>query len=126
LLRRSEPPITQTIDTLVLFRTSRWPVAATNHAKGIALFGNKQEPQMFKVALTLAVLFTAAFVVSSPSIARNVQVGRVPMPNCPGGCIKRNVGQGDTIDGIPWGGHPGDGSWGIVNNNLPGKGPYGN
>jgi hypothetical protein len=36
------------------------------------------------------------------------------------------VGAGDTIDGIPWGGSPGDGSWGIVNNNLPGGGPWGN
>jgi len=36
------------------------------------------------------------------------------------------VGGGDTIDGIPWGGSPGDGSWGIVNNNLPGGGPWGN
>jgi hypothetical protein len=36
------------------------------------------------------------------------------------------VGGGDTIDGIPWGGQPGDGSWGIVNNNLPGGGPWGN
>jgi hypothetical protein len=56
----------------------------------------------------------------------------IPMPNCPGGCFKKNVGEGDTIDGIPWGGHPGngyqpgDGTWGTVNNNLPGKGPYGN
>jgi hypothetical protein len=63
---------------------------------------------------------------------RNVQVGRVPMPNCPGGCIKKNVGEGDTIDGIPWGGQPGngyqpgDGSWGTVNNGLPGKGSMGN
>ncbi len=32
----------------------------------------------------------------------------------------------DTIDTIPWGGHPGDGSWGTVNNNLPGGGPWGN
>jgi hypothetical protein len=36
------------------------------------------------------------------------------------------VGGGDTIDGIPWGGAPGDGSWGVVNNNLPGGGPWGN
>jgi hypothetical protein len=36
------------------------------------------------------------------------------------------VGGGDTIDGIPWGGAPGDGSWGTVNNNLPGGGPWGN
>src|ERR1019366_612201 len=42
-----------------------------------------------------------------PSVV--VQVGRVPMPNCPGGCIKKNVGKGDTIDGIPWGGNPGNG-----------------
>jgi hypothetical protein len=62
-----------------------------------------------------------------------VQVGRVPMPSCPGGCIRKNVGQGDTIDGIPWGGQPvgtpaapGDGSWQTNNSNLPGKGPYGN
>jgi hypothetical protein len=37
-----------------------------------------------------------------------------------------SVGGGDTIDGIPWGGQPGDGSWGVVNNNLPGNGPWGN
>ena len=36
------------------------------------------------------------------------------------------VGGGDTIDTIPWGGSPGDGSWGVVNNNLPGGGPWGN
>ena len=36
------------------------------------------------------------------------------------------VGQGDTIDGIPWGGKPGDGSWGTVNGNLPGAGNWGN
>ena len=29
------------------------------------------------------------------------------------------LGQGE-VDGIPWGGAPGDGSWGTVNNNLPG------
>ena len=28
------------------------------------------------------------------------------------------LGAGE-VDGIPWGGKPGDGSWGIVNNNLP-------
>jgi hypothetical protein len=36
------------------------------------------------------------------------------------------VGQGDTIDGIPWGGSAGDGSWGTVNGNLPGAGNWGN
>ncbi|HEY7842327.1 MAG TPA: hypothetical protein VID30_01445 [Bradyrhizobium sp.] len=36
------------------------------------------------------------------------------------------VGGGDTIDGIPWGGHSGDGSWGYVNNALPGAGNWGN
>lgn len=36
------------------------------------------------------------------------------------------VGQGDTIDGIPWGGKAGDGSWGTVNGNLPGAGEWGN
>jgi hypothetical protein len=36
------------------------------------------------------------------------------------------VGGGDTIDGIPWGGHPGDGSWGVVNGNFPGAGNWGN
>jgi hypothetical protein len=36
------------------------------------------------------------------------------------------VGGGDTIDGIPWGGKPGDGSWGTVNGNLPGAGNWGN
>jgi hypothetical protein len=36
------------------------------------------------------------------------------------------LGQGDTIDGIPWGGKPGDGSWQTVNGNLPGQGPWGN
>jgi hypothetical protein len=44
-----------------------------------------------------------------------VQIGRVPMPNCPGGCIRKNVGQGDTIDRDM-----------DVNSNLPGKGAYGN
>ncbi|GGI34339.1 hypothetical protein [Bradyrhizobium guangdongense] len=34
------------------------------------------------------------------------------------------VGQGDTIDGIPWGG--GEGSWGTFNGNLPGAGNWGN
>jgi hypothetical protein len=37
-----------------------------------------------------------------------------------------SVGGGDTIDGIPWGGVPGDGSWQTVNGNLPGGGPWGN
>ena len=36
------------------------------------------------------------------------------------------VGQGDTIDGIPWGGQSGDGSWQTVNGNLPGAGNWGN
>jgi hypothetical protein len=36
------------------------------------------------------------------------------------------VGGGDTIDGIPWGGTSGDGSWGVVNGNLPGAGNWGN
>ncbi len=36
------------------------------------------------------------------------------------------VGQGDTIDGIPWGGTSGDGSWGTFNGNLPGAGNWGN
>jgi hypothetical protein len=49
-------------------------------------------------------------------------ITRVPVPAGP----SKYVGQGDTIDTIPWGGHPGDGSWGIVNNNLPGLGPMGN
>jgi hypothetical protein len=48
--------------------------------------------------------------------------------------IAGSVGAGDTIDGTPWGGqpgngnplHPGDGSWGDANNNLPGGGPWGN
>jgi hypothetical protein len=110
---------------------------------------------MFKAALSLAALFTAASVLASPALAGSrssgarsvshsngavgrfsptpppsihplviVQGGRVPMPNCPGGCLKKNVGQGDTIDGIP--GHAGDGSWQIYNSNLPGKGPWGN
>jgi hypothetical protein len=63
---------------------------------------------------------------------RDLQGGRVPMPKCPDGCIRTNVGEGDTIDSIPWGGHPGngyqpgDGSWGTVNNGLPGKGAMGN
>lgn len=53
---------------------------------------------------------------------RNVQTaGHVPPPSCPGGCIRKNVGQGDTIDtgdsGTPWQ---------DVNSNLPGKGAYGN
>ena len=30
------------------------------------------------------------------------------------------VGGGDTINGIPWGGKPGDGSWGVVNDKIPG------
>lgn len=30
------------------------------------------------------------------------------------------VGEGDTIDTIPWGGKKGDGSWGTVDGNLPG------
>jgi hypothetical protein len=129
------------------------------HRKGCHSDGHpyKQEPQMFKAALTLAALFTAAFVATSPALAGShttsafsvghnngavgrfsptppppsrlqplviVQVGRVPMPNCPGGCIKKNVGQGDTIDSIP--GRPGDGSWQTYNSNLPGKGAYGN
>jgi hypothetical protein len=49
-----------------------------------------------------------------------VQGGRVPMPKCPGGCIRKNVGQGDTID------QGGPGEWEEINGNLPGKGPWGN
>jgi hypothetical protein len=83
---------------------------------------------MFALA-ALAVI--AASLVASPALAgghrlRNITVGRVPMPSCPGGCIKKNVGQGDTIDGIPVGSHKGDGAWGTNNGNLPGKGAYGN
>jgi hypothetical protein len=36
------------------------------------------------------------------------------------------VGSTDTIDGIPFGGKPGDGSWAYVNNALPGIGNWGN
>jgi hypothetical protein len=42
---------------------------------------------------------------------------RPALPRVPG-----YVGQGDTVDTIPWGGAPGDGSWGILNDNLPGNG----
>ena len=51
----------------------------------------------------------------------------------PGGCFKKNVGEGGAkIDGIPWGGHPGngyqpgDGTWGTVNNNFRARVPWGN
>jgi hypothetical protein len=90
----------------------------------------------------VALAATAASIMASPALAgghgghrlRNITVGRVPPPSCPGGCIKKNVGQGDTIDGIPWGSqpgngtplNPGDGAWGTNNGNLPGKGAYGN
>ena len=60
-----------------------------------------------------------------------VSGGRISLVNTPGyhGPKRQTggtVGGGDTIDGIPWGVAPGDGSWGIVNNNLPGGGPWGN
>lgn len=60
-----------------------------------------------------------------------VSGGRINLANFPGyhgPTLSKGgtVGGGDTIDGIPWGGAPGDGSWGIVNNNLPGGGPWGN
>ena len=51
---------------------------------------------------------------------RNIQVGHVPLPSCPGGCIRKNVGQGDTID------QGGPGEWEEINGNLPGKGAWGN
>jgi len=48
-----------------------------------------------------------------------VSGGRINLANNPGyhGPKLREggtVGGGDTIDGIPWGGSPGDGSWGVV------------
>ena len=57
--------------------------------------------------------------------------GRVSLANTPGYRGPKpktggSVGEGDTIDGIPWGGQPGDGSWQTVNGNLPGAGPWGN
>ena len=60
-----------------------------------------------------------------------VSGGRINLANTPGYHGPKlqtggTVGGGDTIDGIPWGGSPGDGSWGTVNNNLPGGGPWGN
>ena len=78
-----------------------------------------------------ALAITVASLAASPALAgghggghrlRNVQTaGHVPPPSCPGGCLKKNVGQGDTIDtgasGTPWQ---------EVNGNLPGKGAYGN
>ena len=78
--------------------------------------------------------FTSAPSPSHVHRLRNITVGRVPPPSCPGGCIKKNVGQGDTIDNIPIGSqpgdgtplNPGDGAWGTNNGNLPGKGAYGN
>ena len=53
--------------------------------------------------------FTSAPSPSHVHRLRNITVGRVPPPSCPGGCIKKNVGQGDTIDNIPIGSQPGDG-----------------
>ena len=53
---------------------------------------------------------------------------RANIPGYHGPTISKGgtVGQGDTIDGIPWGGQPGDGSWQVVNGNLPGAGNWGN
>ena len=53
---------------------------------------------------------------------------RANIPGYHGPTISKGgtVGQGDTIDGIPWGGQPGDGSWQTVNGNLPGAGNWGN
>lgn len=73
----------------------------------------------------VALAATAASLVASPALAgghrlRNITVGRVPMPSCPGGCMKKNVGQGDTID------QGGPGQWEVINGNLPGKGAWGN
>jgi hypothetical protein len=60
-----------------------------------------------------------------------VSGGKISLVNTPGYHGPKiqsggTVGGGDTIDTIPWGGHPGDGSWGIVNSNLPGAGNWGN
>jgi hypothetical protein len=53
---------------------------------------------------------------------------RANIPGYHGPTINKGgtVGGGDTIDGIPWGGQPGDGSWQTVNGNLPGAGNWGN
>jgi hypothetical protein len=75
--------------------------------------------------INLAVGRSSFTTSPSPSRGRRLRdvltAGRVPPPKCPGGCIKKNVGQGDTIDtgasGTPWQ---------EVNGNLPGKGAYGN
>jgi hypothetical protein len=55
-----------------------------------------------------------------------INLGNIPGYNGPKLQQGGTVGSGDTIDGIPFGGKPGDGSWGVVNDNLPGGGPWGN
>ena len=51
-----------------------------------------------------------------------ISLANIPNSGQPQAQVFGGPGAGDTIDGIPWGGKPGDGSWQTVNGNLPGGG----